>query len=252
MSDATKVLMVYGTSYGQTAKIARTIRDGLAAEGFDVELHRGDDPPATFDPAAFDAVVVGASIVLSGHQRYIKRFVAAHRQTLASRPSAFFSVSGSAGSANAEEREEARRIMSRFLDELGWRPDLSTTFAGAIRYTKYNPLIRWVMKRISAKEGASTDTSRDHEYTDWEAVDAFTASIASIVRRSEATAARDGADRARPEPRVSLSLARSDRDRSTGPGQRPELERRIARREVTDLDDVGDQHCSQLGGLTTR
>ena len=181
MSDAAKLLIVYGSSHGQTAKIAGSIREGLAAEGLHVEVHRGDEVPGGLDAAAFDAIVVGASIVLGGHQRYIKRFVENHRDVLAERPSAFFSVSGSAGSRNAVEREEARRIMHRFLDEVGWRPELATTFAGAIPYTQYNPLVRWVMKRIAAKEGASTDTSRDHEYTDWAEVQAFTKSVADIA-----------------------------------------------------------------------
>ncbi len=34
-------------------------------------------------------------------------------------------------------------------------------------------LIRFVMKRIARSEGASTDTSRDYEYTDWSAVARF-------------------------------------------------------------------------------
>jgi menaquinone-dependent protoporphyrinogen oxidase len=29
------------------------------------------------------------------------------------------------------------------------------------------------MKQISKKEGGSTDTSRDHEYTDWKSVERF-------------------------------------------------------------------------------
>jgi len=43
--------------------------------------------------------------------------------------------------------------------------------AGALSYTKYNFLVRFVMKRIAKAQGASTDTSRDHELTDWEALD---------------------------------------------------------------------------------
>ena len=45
--------------------------------------------------------------------------------------------------------------------------------AGALRYTHYNWLKRWMMKRIVTKAGGNTDTSRDYEYTDWAAVRAF-------------------------------------------------------------------------------
>jgi len=38
-------------------------------------------------------------------------------------------------------------------------------------YTKYNFLVRLVMKRIAREAGASTDTAHDHVYTDWAALD---------------------------------------------------------------------------------
>ena len=39
--------------------------------------------------------------------------------------------------------------------------------AGALPYTKYGWLKRMMMKRIVAKAGGDTDTTRDYEYTDW-------------------------------------------------------------------------------------
>jgi menaquinone-dependent protoporphyrinogen oxidase len=45
--------------------------------------------------------------------------------------------------------------------------------AGALPYTRYNWLKRWVMKRIVAKAGGDTDTTRDYEYTNWEELRAF-------------------------------------------------------------------------------
>jgi menaquinone-dependent protoporphyrinogen oxidase len=45
--------------------------------------------------------------------------------------------------------------------------------AGALLYTKYNFIVRFVMKQIVKKKSGSTDTSRDHEYTDWAALDRF-------------------------------------------------------------------------------
>jgi menaquinone-dependent protoporphyrinogen oxidase len=44
---------------------------------------------------------------------------------------------------------------------------------GALLYAQYNFLIRFIMKRISEASGGSTDTSRDHIYTDWRGLDGF-------------------------------------------------------------------------------
>ena len=57
--------------------------------------------------------------------------------------------------------------MQRFLARCGWRPAITKMIAGALPYTRYNWLKRQMMKRIVAKAGGDTDTTRDYEYTDW-------------------------------------------------------------------------------------
>lgn len=187
-----RTLIVYGTKFGQTAKIASRIRSLLAAHGHDVTLVRADALPRTFSLDAYDAIMVGASLLLGRYQRPVHRFVHDHRDAITRRPSAFFAVSGSAGSAFPEVREEARRRMESFLARTDWRPDRLASFAGAIVYTKYGPLLRWVMKRIARKEGRSTDTSQDHEYTDWTRVERFAEDFATLVKERGAAAAATG------------------------------------------------------------
>lgn len=187
---SSRILIVYGTQYGQTTKIAARIRGLLATGGHDITLVRGDALPRHFSLEAYDAVIVGVSLVMGGYQRYMRRFVHEHRGGLADMPTAFFAVSGSAGSAFPEHREEARHRMETFLEKAGWQPDRLASFAGAVTYTKYNALVRWIMKRISRKEGGSTDTSRDHEYTDWARVERFADDFEALVReRAEAASA---------------------------------------------------------------
>lgn len=50
---------------------------------------------------------------------------------------------------------------------------MTASFAGALLYQNYHPLLRWIMKRIARKAGGGTDTSRNYEYTDWGEVEAF-------------------------------------------------------------------------------
>ncbi len=178
---APHVLVVYGTSYGQTARIARRIESELADRGFRVSVFDVADLPRTLRLDAFDGVLVGASLIVGGYQRTIRAFVRRHVVALNSMPSGFFAVSGSAGSANPAERAEARKIASAFLAHVGWRPTVCASIAGAIRFTQYNVVLRQVMKRISRKEGVSTDTSHDHEYTDWSQVAQFAASFSFRV-----------------------------------------------------------------------
>jgi len=45
-------------------------------------------------------------------------------------------------------------------------------------YTQYGPILRWFTKIVSRRRGGPTDTTRDHEMTDWAAVDRFAERVA--------------------------------------------------------------------------
>jgi menaquinone-dependent protoporphyrinogen oxidase len=170
---ARRILIFYGTSYGQTAKIARRMDDLLTASGEIVTLVDASSQPPGLTPREFDGIIVGGSIIRGRHQKSVRRFVHVHRDVLNAMPSAFFSVSGAAASPDQDARAEARRFVDAFLGETGWDPALSESIAGAMAYTKYNRIVRWIVKRASKPLGGPTDTSRDHEFTDWAQVERF-------------------------------------------------------------------------------
>jgi menaquinone-dependent protoporphyrinogen oxidase len=174
-----RVAVVYGTTEGQTATIAERIAGHLADTGYDPPLVHVNHLPPGFDLDAYDGAVVGASVHAGRHQRYVERFVRDHVSTLNDRPSGFFSVSLTAAAETPESRTAVRGLLEAFLAETGWTPDVTTTFAGALRYSEYGLLTRFVMKRIARQYGEDTDTSRDYEYTDWDAVERFAADVAA-------------------------------------------------------------------------
>jgi menaquinone-dependent protoporphyrinogen oxidase len=125
------------------------------------------------------------------HQRYVYRWLKAHQAALGRLPTAAFTVCLAIRSLNEDERAEARAFSGLHLKTTGWNPDVSEVFAGALRYTEYNWLVRMVMKSIARREGGSTDTSHDTEYTDWAEVDRFAEAFFSrpeLNRRSRASA----------------------------------------------------------------
>ena len=167
-----RVLVVYGTTDGQTAKISQTIRARLAAGGHDVAIFDAAGAPS--DITTYDAAVVAASVHAGGYQRDVKRWVGKHADALRDKPNAFVSVClGVLQQQDPNAQQELQRILERFFETTGWRPAETKIVAGALKYTKYNFLKRWVMKRIVAKAGGETDTSRDYEYTDWPDLNRF-------------------------------------------------------------------------------
>ena len=174
-----RVLVLYGSSEGQTAKVARAIAARLTADAIDAELVRAGaaDPK----PDDYDGVIVAGSIHAGGYQRPVARWVRAHLGGLESRPTAFVSVCLSILSKKPKERDEANAMPRRFVDRLGWHPTAIKIVAGALPYTKYNFFTRWLMKRIVTSAGGDTDTSRDYEYTDWRDLRDFTDRFAALV-----------------------------------------------------------------------
>ena len=182
-----RVLIVYGTSYGQTDRITQRVEGWLRADGIDVTRRNAAELSDRIDISEYDGIIVAASMVMHHYQPAVQEFVATHASALNDGVSAFLAVSGAAGSRRPGEREEAARLATAFCAEEGWVPSMIESVAGAIAYTKYNLVLRYVMKRISRAEGGSTDTTRDHEYTDWGQVErfahAFTARLAEEARQ---------------------------------------------------------------------
>lgn len=174
-------LVLYGTGEGQTAAVAERIAGVIGGRGHDVETADAETLPSGFDVGEYDAVVVGSSIHVGDHHEDVVTFVREHRDRLEERPTAFFQLSLSSAVDDAKRRAEAARYVEEFLAETGWEPDRIARFGGALRYSEYGFLKRVVMKRIAKRATGDTDTSRDYEYTDWAAVEAFAADVAAFV-----------------------------------------------------------------------
>ena len=175
-----KLLVVYSSGEGQTARIAQHTLEVARAALFEVKLC----DVARFGPeqslAEYDGVLVGGSIHHGKHMPALVQFVVDHRAELQSRPTAFFSVSLSAA-GNDEQKSDARRCLQEFIDATQWEPDMTTIVAGAVLYREYGMFKRFVMKRIMGRVGSDTDTSRNYEYTDWDQVESFTADFLQHV-----------------------------------------------------------------------
>ena len=163
----TKILIAYGTTEGQTAKIAECIADVIRAHDLDADAVDIKESQTTI-PDTYAGVIVGSSIHIGKHDKHVVTFVKENRDTLERLPSAFFSVSLAAHG----DPDEAEGYVEQFERETGWRPARLALFAGALRYTHYGFVKRHMMKKIAQDKPGNlgTDTSRDYVYTEWDAV----------------------------------------------------------------------------------
>lgn len=192
-----RALVAYSSKHGHTQAIADRIGEVLADAGHTVHVRDVGTLPRKFVIDDYDAVVLGSPVYAGKHMASLRRFVIERRAILQQRPSAFFSCSLTSAHRTDDARRTARDLVDAFIDETGWRPDHVGLFGGALLYRKYNFLVRFMMKHISRRAGGETDTSRDHDYTRWDEVDAFaTELVQSLAAPSQAPSPESGAPRA--------------------------------------------------------
>jgi menaquinone-dependent protoporphyrinogen oxidase len=174
-----RILVLFGTTDGHTARIAASIANTLRAAGDQVDVLEASRH--TPGPTDYAAVVIAASVHGGRFQRHVRAWVRRHVYELNARPTSFVSVCLGVLQTEPAVQREVQAIVTRFLVATGWRPAMTTLVPGALLYRQYNWLKRWVMKRIVAKAGGDTDTSRNWEYTDWGEVRAFAERFAAFV-----------------------------------------------------------------------
>ena len=188
-----RAAVFYATREGQARRVAERVTTNLRAQRMEVDLVDVKHLSGRVDWNAYGTVYVVASIHLGHHERDMLRFVRQYRDELDAVSAAFLSISLSQAGAQDEQAPPAKRDQARadvrwmieaFSTETGWKPNRILPVAGALAYSHYNFLVKLVMKRIARRAGASTDTSRDWEFTDWQAVDRFVAEHAGIARAS--------------------------------------------------------------------
>ena len=187
------VAVLYSTREGQARRIAEHVAARLSARGclpdvFDL----GQPLPLDFALSRYKGVLLVASIHIGRHEPEMIEFVRQSRTELSRVPTCLLSVSlsqagaedvGASDTRRRRARAEVVRMIQRFKRQTGFDPTLAHPVAGALLYRQYGILLRVMMRFISKLAGGSTDTSRDHEYTDWGALGRYTDEFASRVEQ---------------------------------------------------------------------
>jgi menaquinone-dependent protoporphyrinogen oxidase len=176
-----RILVLYASTHGHTAKIAARIAAAFEADGATVDLHElgaKKSQPALPD---YDAVILGGSVHAGHHQRALVKWAERHHTALDLNPSAFFSVSLTAADDAEEARVATRGYLDDFVEKTGWTPSRSATFAGALQYREYDIATRALMRLLMRRVHHPTDASQDYDYTDWDAVERWAHELAATL-----------------------------------------------------------------------
>ena len=168
-----KILILYGTTEGQTRKIAGFITERVSKQGHEAMAFDASHVPGLIDIHDFDGVVVAASLHLGRFQPSVVDFVRRHVSTIDRKPNAFVSVSLAAISVDQDEIEGLQACVEHFIEQTRWTPGHLHQAAGAFRFTEYDFFRRWALKYIAHQHGIPVEPGKDREFTDWTALEEF-------------------------------------------------------------------------------
>lgn len=171
-------LLLHSSVYGLSRQICERMQVLLRQRGQTAEV--APIVGGNLDPAAFDAIVIGASIRYGKHNPAVLDFIRTHVALLESRPSALFSV-------NLVARKPGKNtpLTNPYLKKLvahsPWKPRLLGVFAGELNYSRYEPLDKWIIRLIMWITNGPTDFSTKVVFTDWDEVGRFAEQVAGQV-----------------------------------------------------------------------
>ncbi|MBC7285666.1 flavodoxin domain-containing protein [Hoeflea sp.] len=174
------VLVLYATVEGHSRKIAEYAAAYLEKRGQGVVV--GDvREPGFAVPGRFDGVLLCAPVHMGRYPASLAQFIIDWKTALAEVPTALVSVTLAIHSGNAEDRAEAEGYPAQLEKKTGFHIPKVHHAAGALKYLEYDFFKRMLMRQIASKEGAPVDTSKDYEFTDWTALDAFLQEFADDI-----------------------------------------------------------------------
>ena len=160
-----KILLLYGTTEGQTRKIAEYVSSELHAD--EVMLVDVVDTPPDLDLESFGAVILAGSLHAHHYQHPLVNFARHHHEGLNQIPSLFISVSLTAAGHEPDDLKGLTTCAEAFVADTGWTPAQTLHVAGAFRFTEYDFFKGWVMRLIAKEKKVEVDPHQDLELTDW-------------------------------------------------------------------------------------
>lgn len=165
-----KILLAFWTTDGHARSISERIASRLESNGAEVRMVclRDEQP----DPGGYDGVIVGASIRYGFHHPKVERYVNRHTKALDAVPNAFFSINLSARKP-VKSTPETNPYCRKFLQKIKWKPGMAVVFPGKVDFTRYRGFDRVMMHLIMSISGGPHGKDTVVDFTDWNAVDAF-------------------------------------------------------------------------------
>lgn len=161
------IMIIHASIEGQTARIARYVRDLLEEEGPQVQMVDTERDPSKASFSGVDQVVLAAPVHERRYPAGFEAFVAARLSDFEAPQTVMLAVSLAA--AFPEKMDDARDFQMEFEMRTGFTPDEVHYVAGALRPSSYGYFENQILRHV-VLQGAEIDPTTKREFTDWEAI----------------------------------------------------------------------------------
>jgi menaquinone-dependent protoporphyrinogen oxidase len=166
---STRVLVAFATRYGSTQEVAQEVGAALREAGLVVDVRPLSEVRSL---TAYEAVVVGAPLIMFRWHKDAHSFLARQRDALIQRHVAIFALGPVHEPHDEQEWRDSRMQLDKALEQYTWLKPMSVEIFGG----KYDPeKLGFPLKMMAGKEPAS-------DIRDWTAIRAWAGSLATRLQ----------------------------------------------------------------------
>ena len=145
-----KALLIYGTRWGSTIKVAEKIGATLKAEGYCVDVVDAKQSPQNVD--SYDLVIVGSGIRADKWTQETLNFIGKNAEALKTKKTALFVSCQMAGGKNGSQEKAKKLYLEKTAEQFGLKPVGFGLFGGFLDFSKSHGLFVDILVRVNRKE----------------------------------------------------------------------------------------------------
>ncbi|SDK23974.1 menaquinone-dependent protoporphyrinogen oxidase [Ferrimonas sediminum] len=177
-----RLLVLYMSRGGHTARVARVIMESVRAEGHECDMMDINEAVhESVDWDRYDLVALGAPVLYGTYDKGFFKFIDDHATQIEAKPNSFFNLSVVARTPE-KATVEGNRYMQKFLELSPWKPKDMKVIAGKVNYPAWGWLDTLAIQMIMKMTNGPTDKNSVIDYTDWEDVKAYGRHLITLAK----------------------------------------------------------------------
>ena len=180
-ADSLKALVVYGTRWGGTEKVAQTIGKALSDHGLSVEVVDAKNTPASID--SYDLVLIGSGLSSDKWTKESIAFIENNLAILKTKKTALFVSCSMADRKDAGYDVGKKRYLDDTAAKYGLSPIALGYFGCLMDFSYSHGLLVDIIVRVNRRNLRKNglDTAKVHDTRDWAAIEAWGREVAQLA-----------------------------------------------------------------------